>query len=448
VVRNVWKKYARLVAAGIMAVTFGGGFAGCARQSVTNGEPVAPVVTEGPANPSGSVAEGEQPAAPAVSANPDSGVTVAETVKWQVPDDVAALNFADGSVYYPEVDEAIEVGQAADGDAHMAFLRLPLGSDFFGAEVQQARLFLKPVSAQVPDSIAVGAIGQSWTAANTDNPNEAGLLPEAAAMSTAPVVAEPDGWVSLDVTDQVKDWLTGAVRNNGLVLSGVTDQPVADFSVGEPNLPYFEVSGEVGPRQTGFGQFGFTQQPEEGDVFTIEDSGNCLSYALRDNDSILFQDLGLNYDDINRIFVESGDDGVAEYVAKHIEDYVSAHQDTLKISNFRRLDNYDSPIDPTTEYRIALRIGASQPGGLPMQEDGGFDYHLWAQLDDGRWSQKFPQEYSAIIPGTGAGISPAQNLWDSGRQFGWEKTQDFYQSKVIYFAVTKDTPEFTAHRSA
>lgn len=375
----------------------------------------------------------------------EAPTAAANVVEWRVPDDVAAATFVNGSVFYPEAPDAFEVGKA-DGTETTAFLRIPLGTDFFSGEVQEAKLFLKPVSAEIPTALKVGTVGQSWTAAYTDTTNEPGLLPDAAAITEVPVTPEADGWISLDVTKQVQAWLSGEVRNNGFVFSGVAGQPIVDFATTEPDTPYFEVAGTVGDRPTDQGLFGFTQQPE-GDIWAADDSGNCLSFALRDNNSILFDDLGMNYDEINRIFTESGEDGVAEYVAQHVEGYVDAHKDALQISGFRRLDSYDSPIDPATEYRIALRVGASQPGGLGMSEQGGFDYHLWAQLADGRWAQKFPQDYSEIIPGTSAERSPDQNYWDSGRQFGSPKTQDFYQSKIIYFAVTKATPDFTAHKT-
>jgi len=375
--------------------------------------------------------------------------TSSDFVVWRVPDNVVALTFADGQVYYPEISgsdsgEVFEVGHESDGQNYTALLRMPLSAEFTADEVQNVELFLKPVSNPLPSEIEITGFSQSW---NPSYPPEAAQLevPDGENYRVT-VTQQPDGWVSLDVTDIVQAWLRGDLRNNGFMLSGINGQPVLDVDYSGLNTPYFEVTGQVGNRAENYGAYGFVEQPLEGTLVNPE-GGNCLSFALRDTDSILFDDLQMNYDDINRIFTESGDDGVAEYVAQHIEDYVNAHKAALHISNFRRLDSYDSPIDPATEYRIALRVGASQPGGLEMDERGGFDYHLWAQLSDGRWAQKFPQDYSEIIPGTSATVSPEQNYWDSARQYGSPKTQDFYQSKVIYFAATKDGADFTAHRT-
>jgi len=62
------------------------------------------------------------------------------------------------------------------------------------------------------------------------------------------------------------------------------------------------------------------------------------------------------------------------------------------------------------------------------------------QLADGRWSQKYGWSYSEIIPATGPGISPEKHYWEMAK-YGY-----LYRSKLIYYAVTKDTDEITVHR--
>ena len=123
--------------------------------------------------------------------------------------------------------------------------------------------------------------------------------------------------------------------------------------------------------------------------------------------------------------------------------------EALQISNIRRIDSFDSPIDPALEYRIALRVGNAPPPGYAIVERGygAFDYHLWVQLNDGRWAQKFPIGYSEIIVGTNAETDPGAHYWNmvSDYYWGWDAKMDFHNSNIVYFVVTKDTAEFTAH---
>ena len=189
-----------------------------------------------------------------------------------------------------------------------------------------------------------------------------------------------------------------------------------------------------------YGKFGFTRVPEEDRLYdTI--NGNCLSYALRDSVPVHLDDLGGSYGDINRVFLESGKDGVVEYIGGLFENYVEEHKAGFCVSNLRRIDDFDSPIDPSEAYRIALRVGCYPEEGQLLSFDAdNFDYHFQAQIDDGRWSQKFEGDYSEIIPDAGAGESPGKYEWDMSK-YGYT-----YNSKIIYYAVTKDTDEITTHR--
>jgi hypothetical protein len=81
-----------------------------------------------------------------------------------------------------------------------------------------------------------------------------------------------------------------------------------------------------------------------------------------------------------------------------------------------------------------------------MSERGGYDFHWWIQLSDGRWTQKSPSVFSSIIPGTGPGISPLNFYWDAGDAWGIQRWQEWYKSDGIFYAVTKDTDEFTSHK--
>jgi hypothetical protein len=153
----------------------------------------------------------------------------------------------------------------------------------------------------------------------------------------------------------------------------------------------------------------------------------------------------MDWDEINRRFEEGAEEALLEYTARSVEAYVSEHAGGLHISGFRRVESFDSPIEPT-EYRIALRVGTKPIDGEPLN-DRSFDYHLWAQVDDGRWCQKFPGDYSEIIPGTAHDIDPAVYPWNAARLLNNDRVRDFYGSRIVYFAAVKDGAEFTSHRT-
>jgi hypothetical protein len=259
------------------------------------------------------------------------------------------------------------------------------------------------------------------------------------------VKQEADGWISLPVTDLVRDWLGGAAPNYGLAIFG--DESVCAFVSGGGDdvaaFPYLSVSGVVGERTARYGKFDYTASPLPGAA--DDEGGNCMSYALRDTNMILLDALDADFDKMNEIYTASGEDAVAEYIAELSMAYVEAHKEGLRVSNFRRIDGFDAEIDPKTEYRIALRVGCKVFGGeAELGRKGMFDYHFRAQLSDGRWAQKFPLDPSEIIPCSAPGLSPGKYPWDSAVMW-YGKTQDYYTSRVIYFAVTKATDEFTRH---
>jgi hypothetical protein len=210
-------------------------------------------------------------------------------------------------------------------------------------------------------------------------------------------------------------------------------------------FPFLEVTGQASDRALAYGKFGYTGMPLPGTA--VDEGGNCLSYVLRDTDMILVGDLDVDFGEMNRLYDESGEDAVVDYLAARVADYVDAHKNGLQISRFRRLEDFTSDIDAKTEYRVALRVGAKvEPGSkADLEARGAFDYHFRAQLNDGQWAQKFPLDASEIIPGSGPGVSPGKYPWDSALQW-LSKFQSYYTSKVVYFAVTKDTDAFTRHK--
>jgi len=360
--------------------------------------------------------------------------------------------FAGDAPYSHNGDNAIiQAGINENGADVFALIRIPLRGDWLAEEVTGARLQFKVAEGTPPKKINIGIIENNWSPSTADRDMAAGLVNEDSFVLTD-VIDKGDGWVSMDVTAIVKGWLSGDTKNRGFSLFPGDDEALGVFVSGTPDgeldfntAPRIVVDAQIGERPNSYGRFGFTKQPGQG-VENPIDGGNCLSYAIRDIDGIFFEDLSYEFDDLNRIFFESGLEAVLEYTANFIEEYIETNKEKLQISNFRRIDNFDSPIDIEKEYRIVLRVSAEATPEIPMSERGGYDFHLWAQLNDGRWAQKTPSVFSSIIPGSGPGISPLKYYWDAGDIWFSERWQDWYKSGGIYYAVTKGTDEFTSHK--
>jgi hypothetical protein len=195
------------------------------------------------------------------------------------------------------------------------------------------------------------------------------------------------------------------------------------------------------PNESGrsYGKYGYTAQ----------DDGNCLSYSLRDTGAIFYDDLVADTAAFQKIYDEGGTGAALPYFKALCFDYIEQNRETLQIESIRELSGFDAKIDPTKEYRVALRIGFrdhSLPEGIQVEQD--FDYHLRVQLTDGSWAEKTPGESSRIAPGSNAALDPGTYPWDESFMWGYEKWNDFYTSDTVYFAVTKSTDSFTFHSDA
>ncbi|MDR3120593.1 MAG: S-layer homology domain-containing protein, partial [Clostridiales bacterium] len=345
--------------------------------------------------------------------------------------------------------DTLQVGSAADGADPFAFLCPEISATWLADEVTDARLFLKVVGTAAPERLRVGIVTGGWDDYFTTD-DEAKALVDEKSVATVDVTQEDNGWVSLPLTDIVKKWLSGGLQNNGAAIFGETSGEGFEFiSMYDENggVPYVKVSGAVGDRPLTYGKFGYTEQPVPD---AGNEGGNCMSYALRDTNPILDYDLKADKSEMARIYTEAGEsagtDALADYFTRLVKEYVEDRKAGLQISRFRQIENFDSKIDTSKEYRIAMRVGVDLiDGPVNFSDPHSFDYHFWAQLNDGRWAQKFPPVSSMIVPCTGPGISPGAYPWDSAYQ-RTNKTRDYYTSKTVYFAVTKDTNEFTMHR--
>ncbi len=349
--------------------------------------------------------------------------------------------------------EIIQVGKTAGGKDIFSLIHLPMRGTWLSGEIESAKLFLKYVDGKAPSALLIGLLKGFWST-DTDLA-KAKTLFDSSSVSLTDVKKEDDDWVSVDIKDYVKGWLSGDVRNNGLVLLGEKDGEqasfVSDWAGESENPPRLEVRGTVGKRDLSYGKFAYLRHPEnpkDDSVIAENETANCLSYALRDTDVIGAEELGLDYGILNETYKKSGEDALADYCAGKVVEYVERNKAGLKISGFRQIEDFNSEIDSKKEYRIAFRVGCRLFGDEVLDDEPGkFDYHVWAQINTGQWAQKFMFTPTEIIPNVPPGVSPGRYPWDGTLDWGYEKYTAVHTSKIIYFAVTKDADGFTSHKS-
>jgi hypothetical protein len=349
-----------------------------------------------------------------------------------------------GLMYDPSI---LKFGRDTEGEPTVSLLRFALPADILDDEVQAARLVLKSAESTVflPETISVGAVKKDWDMGWVNYAEFQQFLPSEQSIQ---VTTLDDGYFAVDVTDIVKSWLRADLGNNGFALvgtkSGETYSVYSSYTENKDFIPRLEVDYQQGERDV-YGKFDYSQQMD----------GNCLSYALRDTDGIYHDALSIDYDKWVELYYggkdasdgEEGDiNAVLPDMTQKVLDYVNDHAESLKISEIRVLDRFDDYIDPANEYRVALRLGARDSGGeIGVIDAGDFDFHLQAQLRNGSWAEKMPQDPSRIVPGSHAGLSPQKLQWDTSPMWGNDKWNNFYTSQAVFFAVTKDSDNFTSH---
>lgn len=336
------------------------------------------------------------------------------------------------------LEENIEAVEAlVVTDEETALVRVPLEAGITAKEVDSAYLRLKITEGENP-KIQARQILNVWdrlqvSSSNitlSEDPTEVGSIDE-----------ENKDWYVIDVTSYVKSWLAGDVSNYGIALEeteGNTSKFYSPFGEDTTSKPELVISyakaleGKSSP---------YTYMEQE--------DGNCLSFALRDTNSILDVDLNLSSAKLQTAFNEGGMDNTLDYVKNAILEYVDTNAESLKVKSFRELSSFSDEINPETEYRIAFRIALYTEEGLEELTDAvknPFDFHLQVQLEDGSWAEKFGPTTSRIVPGSNRDLDPSLFNWDASSFWGAERWTEYYNSNVVFFAVEKsDLTEFTQH---
>ncbi len=102
------------------------------------------------------------------------------------------------------------------------------------------------------------------------------------------------------------------------------------------------------------------------------------------------------------------------------------------------LGAYNSTINPSTYYRVALRVGYLDLNGNGQFDYGNdlFDYHWMVQLGDGTWADKRGDLPSRIVPNSNMILNPENISWDL-YEFGTLLCPQFYDSDVIVYAIAR-----------
>lgn len=336
-----------------------------------------------------------------------------------------------------EAVEGISIKNTASTGDIKGLLRIPLPAAIMPDDLVSAKIRLKLQSGDSPQ-LRAAAVGNPWDRLGVTWDGIQDKLPGSTSVQAGKLVEED--WYELDITPIVHDWLSGKYGNNGILLEETQNDSSSVFY-----SPYSEHS-EYCPELV----IAYTPSaPKEYGTFHYEnqEEGNCLSFALRDTDAILAENLNIDTKTLQQKYNTGGTDEALEYIKELVLAYVESHKDTLQISSFREIPSFDAPIDPATEYRIALRIGMETEKGLEDLPRGraSFDYHLQVQLFDGSWAEKFGASISRIVPGSNALVNPGLDAWDQNEIWGISKFSAYYDSNTVYFAVKKDSAGFTTH---
>lgn len=315
-------------------------------------------------------------------------------------------------------------------ETQTVLLRMPLPAGISSDELISASLRLKKKSGDTP-TLQATAITNPWDRLEVTWNSLEDAFSE---LKTDGITAKSDGdWYSIDITEIAKGWLSGDTGNYGMMLEETqTDKETTFFSSYESLEECPELILTYSKKDILAGKFDYQQQ----------ESGNCLSFALRDKSPILAEDLQLDDQQLQKLYQEKGLDSAADYVEELALAYIQEHKEELQIRHIRKLSSFDEEINPETEYRIVTKIGAEE------NYDGSlnFDYHWQVQLPDGSWAEKFGFSNSRIVPGSNKALDPGLYPWDQNEYWGMQKWTAFYDSKPAYYAVEKERPAFTTHR--
>jgi hypothetical protein len=325
----------------------------------------------------------------------------------------------------PDAIASLKSGLDAKGRKRDALVRFTLPAGVTPDRLASATARVRLIKGDAP-AFRVGVVTADWSPAvvGWDALGSRLLFP----FGDRPTRALGGGWYAVDVTEAVRGWLSGKWANYGIALEETRTGARSAYgpAAGDDlsSIPALDVTYAEAAGAAPMARFAYTPDRRE--------SVNCMAYALRHGKAILLEDLGLDDAEIDAAGAAGGTDRVLATVAAAVEAYMDAHAGQLGLAAWRRIDAFDSAIDPAAEYRIALRVGYHTADG-----ETDFDYHFQAQVADGSWAEKLPSVPSRRVPGSNAALDPAAHPWDGNYEWGYFKWDDTYDSPAAFYAIAK-----------
>jgi hypothetical protein len=117
------------------------------------------------------------------------------------------------------------------------------------------------------------------------------------------------------------------------------------------------------------------------------------------------------------------------YTQSKSETWMTSHVD------YGSLAAYNSSINTSVEYRVALRVGwvdTNGDGELDANQywQDDWDYHWWYETSTGQWAEKHGTQPSGLISGTSSSTNPYNVVWPLPGEYA-----NFYTSSCRYYAV-------------
>ena len=168
-------------------------------------------------------------------------------------------------------------------------------------------------------------------------------------------------------------------------------------------------------------------------ISNFDSTKNCAGYAWQYNAFVGMSELGITYSNLANC---SNLNQLRTLVKNKSESYMLSHSITAT-----EISSYNSSINPTTQYRVVMRVGYYDDNGNGVWDLGvgpdkdSWDYHWWMQLGDGSWADKRGGFPSRIIHNTNLYADPDTILWSTW-DFGEPLHNEFYSSTPVYYKIT------------
>lgn len=319
------------------------------------------------------------------------------------------------------------IQKTADEQDSSLLIRMSLPVGIRAEDISSSYLRLKRSDGDKP-SLLASAVIPLWSTFDVTW-NKIHEIPPADVTMTGTLDGD---WYVIDVTSIVKRWYSGDYANYGFLVnetrSGSKTAFFSPHNSSPDDYPELEIN------------YVSSEDIIHNYEYVPQEDGNCFSYALRDVNPILATDIGIDDETLITVYKTDGLDGVLAYTQQLCLEYVNKYADSLGVESIREIPNFDAPTTDG-EYRIALRVGVEENPDETLK----YDFHFHVQMPDGSWAEKFGPSDSRLVPGSNLDLDPGLYPWDSNEIWGIGKFNGFYDSDTIFYAVKKNTTDFTNH---